>query len=48
MDRETTRVRLTQRPTLCEAPNYVAEALLRGEGFTDWRFLNELKKELKS
>jgi NitT/TauT family transport system substrate-binding protein len=89
---ETKRIRLPNRPSLCEAPTYVAEELLRGEGFTDiayvkkeekwreydpedavrfyalrlyeggmiksspqkilaqgtdWRFLNELKKELK-
>ena len=29
---ETKRVRLTNRPVLCEAPNYVAEELLQGEG----------------
>jgi len=32
---ETTKIRLIHRPSLCEAPNYVAEELLRGEGFTD-------------
>src|SRR5687768_17538077 len=36
---ETTRIRLTQRPSLCEAPNYVAEELLRGEGFTDVQYV---------
>ncbi|HEU5304005.1 MAG TPA: twin-arginine translocation signal domain-containing protein [Gemmatimonadales bacterium] len=36
---ETTRVRLTHRPVLCEAPNYVAEELLRGEGFTDVQYV---------
>jgi hypothetical protein len=48
---ETTRLRLVQRSVICSAPIYVTEALLRDEGFlaqgTDWRFLNELKKELK-
>ena len=32
---ETRRIRLPNRPSLCEAPVYVAEELLRGEGFTD-------------
>ena len=36
---ETTRVRLTHRPVLCEAPNYVAEELLRAEGFTDVQYV---------
>jgi hypothetical protein len=36
---ETTRVRLTHRPVLCEAPNYVAEELLRSEGFTDVQYV---------
>ena len=36
---ETKRVRLTNRPSLCEAPNYVAEELLRGEGFTDIQYV---------
>jgi NitT/TauT family transport system substrate-binding protein len=30
---ETTTLRLDQRPSLCSAPKYVAEELLRGEGF---------------
>ena len=32
---ETKRIRLPNRPVMCEAPGYVAEELLRGEGFTD-------------
>src|SRR5262249_45834229 len=32
---ETKRLRLPNRPSLCEAPVYVADELLRGEGFTD-------------
>jgi len=36
---ETTRVRLAHRPLLCEAPNYVAEELLRSEGFTDVQYV---------
>ena len=30
---ETTRIRLPRVPSACLAPQYVAEALLRGEGF---------------
>jgi NitT/TauT family transport system substrate-binding protein len=36
---ETTRLRLCNRPSLCEAPVYVAEELLRGEGFADITYL---------
>jgi NitT/TauT family transport system substrate-binding protein len=36
---ETTRLRLIHRPVLCEAPNYVAEELLRAEGFTDIQYV---------
>jgi NitT/TauT family transport system substrate-binding protein len=32
---ETTRIRLVQTPSMCQAPQYVAEELLRGEGFTE-------------
>jgi NitT/TauT family transport system substrate-binding protein len=32
---ETTKVRLLKGPTICMAPQYVAEALLRGEGFAE-------------
>jgi NitT/TauT family transport system substrate-binding protein len=39
---ETTRIRLAQTPSMCQAPQYVAEELLRGEGFTD---VDYLKKE---
>ena len=34
---ETTRVRLAKTPDICLAPQYVAEQLLRAEGFTDVR-----------
>ena len=44
---QTAKIRLSQIPSLCIATQYAAEELLRGEGFTDWRFLNELKKEPK-
>ena len=36
---ETRRVRLTHRPSLCEAPNYVAEELLKAEGFKDVQYV---------
>jgi NitT/TauT family transport system substrate-binding protein len=39
---ETKRIRLPNRPSMCEAPGYVAEELLRAEGFTD---ISYLKKE---
>ena len=32
---ETTRIRLAKVPSICLAPQYVAEDLLRAEGFTD-------------
>ena len=32
---ETTRIRLYQAPTICLAPQYVAEDLLRAEGFSE-------------
>ena len=36
---ETTAVRLAQTPDICGAPQYVAEQLLRAEGFTDIRYV---------
>ena len=36
---ETTRIRLVQTPGMCQAPQYVAEELLRGEGFTEVQYL---------
>ncbi len=35
---ETPRIRLIHAPTLCLAPQYIAEDLLRLEGFTDIRY----------
>jgi NitT/TauT family transport system substrate-binding protein len=35
---ETTRVRLPKTPSICIAPQDVAEDLLRAEGFTDIRY----------
>jgi NitT/TauT family transport system substrate-binding protein len=37
---ETTTVRLGKAPVICFAPQYVCEALLRAEGFTDVRYVN--------
>src|SRR5437773_845166 len=36
---ETTKIRLAQIPGICIAPQYVAEELLRGEGFTDVQYV---------
>jgi NitT/TauT family transport system substrate-binding protein len=35
---ETTTVRIVKTPSICQAPAYVAEQLLRDEGFTDIRY----------
>jgi NitT/TauT family transport system substrate-binding protein len=35
---ETTRLRLALTGSICQAPQFVAEALLRGEGFTDVQY----------
>jgi len=36
---EPTTLRLDQRPSICAAPQYVAEELLQGEGFTNARYV---------
>ena len=36
---ETTTVRLAKDPGICVAPQYIAEELLRAEGFTDIRYV---------
>jgi NitT/TauT family transport system substrate-binding protein len=36
---ETKRIRLTHRPSVCEAPNYVAEELLQAEGFREIQYV---------
>jgi NitT/TauT family transport system substrate-binding protein len=36
---ETTTIRLVKSPSLCVAPQYAAEELLRAEGFTDIRYI---------
>ena len=38
---ETTRIRLNKVRSICLAPQYVAEELLRGEGFTDIQYVGE-------
>ena len=38
---ETTRVRLVQIPSICQAPSYVAEELLHSEGFTEVHYLKK-------
>ena len=38
---ETTRIRLVQIPSICQAPQYVAQELLRGEGFTDIQYIKK-------
>jgi NitT/TauT family transport system substrate-binding protein len=38
---ETTRIRLVRIPSICQAPSYVAEELLRSEGFTEVQFLGK-------
>jgi len=40
---ETTRLRLAQTPVLCFAPQFVAEELLRLEGFTDVQYVKVAK-----
>jgi NitT/TauT family transport system substrate-binding protein len=37
---ETTTLRLTRTPSLCTAPQYVAEELLHTEGFSDIRYID--------
>ena len=37
---ETTRLKLVKFPSLCQAPLFVAEELLRAEGFTDISYLD--------
>jgi NitT/TauT family transport system substrate-binding protein len=38
---ETTTVRLGKPPAICIAPQFISEALLRAEGFTDIRYIEE-------
>src|SRR5580693_6259757 len=45
-DLETTSVRLAKIPVICFAPQYVCEALLRAEGFTDVRYVDATPRAL--
>ena len=38
---ETTRIRLVRIPSICQAPQYVAEELLHDEGFTEVHYLQK-------
>jgi len=38
---ETTRLRLDQVPSICRAPQYVAEDFFRAEGFTDVQYIKK-------
>src|ERR671923_2280879 len=38
---ETTRIRLVRIPSICQAPQYVAEDLLHSEGFTEVHYLQK-------
>jgi len=38
---ETARIRWVETPSMCQAPQYVAEELLRAEGFTDVQYLTK-------
>jgi NitT/TauT family transport system substrate-binding protein len=38
---ETTKLRLVRTTSICQAPQYVAEELLRGEGFTDVQYVTK-------
>ena len=41
---ETTTLRLAQIPGACIAPQYVAEDLLHGEGFTDVQYVKKARR----
>jgi len=36
---ETTRIRLAKYPAICSGPQFIAEQLLRAEGFSDTQYL---------
>jgi NitT/TauT family transport system substrate-binding protein len=38
---ETTKLRLVKIPSICQAPQYVADELLRAEGFTDVQYVQK-------
>ena len=43
---EITAIRLAKSPTICVAPQYVAEEMLRAEGFTDIRYVDTLAPDV--
>ena len=43
---ETTRISLAKTAALCTAPQYIAEELLRAEGFTEIRFVDTTAPEI--
>ena len=43
---ETTSVTLAKTPALCAAPQFIAEELLRAEGFTEIRFVETIALDL--
>ena len=43
---ETTSVKLIKSPALCTAPQFIAEELLRAEGFSDIRFVESTAPEI--
>src|SRR5262245_27111019 len=42
---ETTRLRLVHGPSMCHAPQYLAEELLRTEGFVDVQYTKKEKAQ---
>src|SRR5687768_9290672 len=42
---ETTTLTLAQTTSLCQAPQYIAEALLHGEGFTEVRYVKDARQD---
>ena len=45
---ETTSITLAKSPALCNAPQFIAEELLRAEGFTEIRFVEMIAPEVSS
>jgi len=45
---ETTSVTLAKTPALCTAPQFIAEELLRAEGFTEIRYVETIAPEIPS
>ena len=43
---ETTSITLAKTPALCNAPQFIAEELLRAEGFTEIRYVETIAPEV--